>query len=198
MLSHALLEADAEGLRITTTDTQTLVSVRIAAEVAEHGKVCANADFLGAAMLGGGSIELVEESGYLQVKRKPRSRVRVATLPPDAWPQPENMQWKSAGLDKAEFARAVSAVHYAAGRNDVRAYCNAICVGKDLVVSADGHRMALIDVHFDGKDLLIPIETATVLRRALSNGGDIELGGVNINEPSTLAVVTDAGRVSVT
>ncbi|HPG94804.1 MAG TPA: DNA polymerase III subunit beta [Dokdonella sp.] len=198
VLACAFIEADADGLRITTTDLQTLVSVRIKAEVAEHGKVCADADLMAAAMLGGGQVELVEDSGYLQVKRAPRSRVRVATLPPDTWPKPENMQWKAAGLDKAEFSRAVNAVYYAAGRNDVRAFCNAICVGKDLVVGADGHRMALFDARFDGKDLLIPIETAAVLRRALSNGGDIELGGVNINKPSTLAIATDAERVEIT
>lgn len=197
VLACALLEADAEGLRITTTDLQVLVAIRIGADVAEHGKTCARADLLAAAMTGGGNVELVEESGHLVVKRKPRSRVRVETLPPDQWPAPDNLQWQSAGLDTKEFARAVNTVAYAAARNDVRPFCNAICVSKDLVAATNGHRMAVVDAHFAGTEFMVPIEAATFLRRALAEGGDIELGGAHIKEPSTLAVVTDRERVEI-
>lgn len=197
VLGHALVEADAEGLRITTTDLQTLVATRVDATAESFGSVCARADLLAAAMVGGGVVELAEETGHLLVKRKPRSRVRIETLPADNWPIPLAMKWKPAGLDTKEFTRAVNAVAYAAARNDVRYYLNGICVGTDMVVCSDGRRMALADVRYGGQSFIVPIEAAQALRRALAEGGDIELGGVYEKEHTTLAIANDRERVEI-
>lgn len=197
VLGCALIEADAEGLRITTTDLQVLVAIRIGADVAQHGATCARADLLAAAMTGGGSVELVEESGHLVVKRKPRGRVRVETLPPDQWPQADSRKWKPSGLSATTLRQAVDNVAYAARRGDVRPYCAAICVTRDAVVGCDGHRLALFDASFDGPDFLIPIEAVAPLRRALAEGGELHLGGADPKYPAAIAVVTDTARTEI-
>lgn len=199
ILAHALIEADDAGLRITTTDLQVLTATHIGATVVERGALCARVDLLSAALMGGGQVELVEEDFHLVVKRSPRSRMRVPTLPAADWPQPDGMTWCSAGIEADRFARAVNAVAYAANRADARPFCRAVMVANDFVAATDGHRLAIVDGEFgNNPNLLIPIEAVPHLQRALAEGGQIELGRAKTGQVSTLAVSTDSQRTQIT
>lgn len=199
ILAHALIEADDGGVRITTTDLQVLTATRIGATVVERGALCARVDLLSAALTGGGQVELVEEDFHLVVKRSPRSRMRVPTLPAADWPQPDGMAWCSAGIEAESFARAVNAVAYAANRTNARAFCRSVMVTRDYVAATDGHRLAIVDGEFgNNPNLLIPIEAVSHLQRALADGGQAELGGARPGQVSTLAVSTDSQRTQIT
>ena len=196
-LAHARIEADAEGLRITTTDLRTCIATRTKAEVSEPGALLAKADLLSAACIGHGAVELIEEAGVLVVKRGARSRVRVDTLPVGQWPANDRLNWSPAGLQGAELAKAIHAVAYAAARMDIRPFCNSVCIGKGFAAASDGHRLAMFAIDYSGPNLMIPVEAAITLARALADGGDVEIGEPGNKEPSCLAAVTDLERIEV-
>lgn len=198
ILAHALIEADAEGLRITTTDLQTLIATRVGAIVTEHGAVCAQVDLLAGACIGGGSVELIEDKpGVMVVKRGKRSRCQVPTLPPGEWPVSDKIVWTDAGVDSVVLGRAIAAVLYATDRNDIRPYCSGVCLTKTAAYGANGHRMAAYSLDYAGPDLVIPTAAAGALARMLSDGGAVELGTVGTNPIMAIACTTDLERIEV-
>lgn len=199
ILQHVLIRTCEDGLFVQSTDLEQRVSAVIPATIESHGAVCPHGAKLRAAMTSGGEIRLEQdEVGHsLTVRRGARSRLRVDTLPADSWPVAENMTWTDAAFTGEQLAKAIDAVAYASAKDDVRPYCNAVCIGPRLIFATNGNRCAMLDFHHDGRDTLIPIRAVPAMRKHLVDGARVQFGGHGKALPVSMAVDKGGNRIEV-
>lgn len=198
-LQHALVESVDEGLRITTTDIETIVRTVIPAEVKTGGAICAHAGLLKAATASGAELALEAEdrAESIIVKRGPRARVKVPALPVDVWPVFDTFEWKPAAVAWQDLATAIDVCEYAASRKDIRPFCTAVCISRDYIACTDGGaRVAFMAVAYDGRDMMIPIRSAGLVRKYLGPGCELEVGFVG-GEPFQVRVKSGTDVVQV-
>jgi DNA polymerase III sliding clamp (beta) subunit (PCNA family) len=191
ILGFALIEAAGEAIDVTTYCVSMRARTRIAATVPEPGVVCADANTLRAAALGGGEIEL--RDGLV---KRAKSRLKVATLSAQEWPAPDAIAWSSANIDVEKFRDALDAVSFACRRQDIRPHCRCVILAEGMCVATDGFRMSLADIEYAGPSMLIPIESVPHLRRRLAPGAIVEIGRAG-SVPAFIAAGTAEDRIEV-
>ena len=186
VLSHFLLDARADGSRITATDIETAIREPLEAEVATEGVLCIPARKLFEIVKElEGEVSLdSEDAQWLQVSSG-KSSFRLACLAPEefpSWPQMEEAVELKLKPDILESL--VERTIYSAGESDTRYTLNGLLFhieGKRLiVVGTDGHRLALMESELEAAapeelKVIVPRKTASEVRKFLSTEEDVSV-----------------------
>jgi DNA polymerase-3 subunit beta len=156
VLANILLEAEGDAVRLSGTDLDTAVSVRIPAEVAEPGAITAPAKKLQEiARELPGSVEISTQGDAITIASG-RSRFRLNGLPRDEFPAFPKVAfeetWRLTGRD---LARLISHVSFAASTEETRPILNGVLwqLGEQemRMVATNGHRLAKMTLPIDGE-----------------------------------------------
>ncbi|MBE9538502.1 MAG: hypothetical protein IMF06_05425 [Proteobacteria bacterium] len=177
-MEHALLVADNNTLRITTTDLEKWWTVELDASVSEPGEATGKVALLRAALNGlDGSVDLLLADNRLSLKCG-RRRFNIPTLQVDGFTRLPDGETQPVTTEPAKLREAIKRVAYAMGKNDVRPMLNGLLLDTNYCVAADGHRMAIcpapIDVP-DTKEIIIPRDTVAYVLQLLGDAATVRL-----------------------
>lgn len=152
ILSHVLLTLDAGGtLHLTTTDTESQISVRVALTdtASDRWECCIPARKLFdiVRLLPDGSDVKLEPTDCRVRITSGRSRYHISTLPAEQFPAFDAGDLtRTLTIESALLLKALESVAPAQGITDVRYYLNGTLIrsedGELTVVASDGHRIA--------------------------------------------------------
>ncbi|HEX2092895.1 MAG TPA: DNA polymerase III subunit beta [Longimicrobiaceae bacterium] len=172
VLSNILLEAEDGAVRVSGTDLDTAVSVRIPAEVAEPGAITAPAKKLQEiARELPGSVEVSTQGDTITIASG-RSRFRLNGLPRDEFPTFPRVAfeetWRLTGQD---LGRLIAHVSFAASTEETRPILNGVLwqLGERemRMVATNGHRLAKMTLPIEG-DARAPAGDLIVHPKALA------------------------------
>lgn len=167
ILGHLLIEADADGIRVTATDLGILATARAVASVDAAGSICVDAKLFGdIARKSGGDLSISLEGDKLTLKSG-RSRFALSTR--DAVDFPLFGKDSYAVEITTDLLSLIKSVSFAAGSNDAREMLNGVFLhnsnGKLVAVATDGHRLARVigdeAPAFEG--VIIPTKAAGII-----------------------------------
>jgi len=156
VLSNILIEAEEGAVRMSGTDLDTSVSVRVPAEVAEPGAITAPAKKLqeiARELPGATEVSTQGDSIFIN---SGRSRFKLNGLPRDEFPAFPRVDftesWRVTG---AELQRLITHVSFAASTEETRPILNGVLWqlrdGEMRMVATNGHRLA---------KMTLPVEAA--------------------------------------
>ena len=193
ILSHLLLEAGSDGLRISASNLDQTVTVLVAAGVEGVARLCVPAAALtafAASSLAGAEIEItLDPTRQRATARHGASRWQAPGLPAEDFPLPTNMPKAARSLAPPPLlAGAITRASYAVSREATRYYLNGVNLhhvpgtgdrGATLdVVATDGHRLVRVRLPLDevqdktlaGLNAIVPRQTLGALATLLSKG----------------------------
>jgi DNA polymerase III subunit beta len=147
VLSNILIEAEDGGVRMSGTDLDTAVSVRVAADVSEPGAITAPAKKLQEiARELPGAVDFSTQGDAIQITSG-RTRYRLNGLPRDEFPAFPRVDfaenWRVTGQD---LQRLITHVSFAASTEETRPILNGVlwqlADGEMRMVATNGHRLA--------------------------------------------------------
>lgn len=186
VLSNILVEATADGLRLSGTDLDIAVSTQISAEVDQTGAVTLPAKKL---------VEIVRElpnaairvtsAGEQRIQLEcGRARFKLLGIPQDEFPNfpPVDFEgaWKS---NSADLQKLIHHVSFAASTEESRPILNGVLweLRKDRMqmVATNGHRLAQMSVPVGGAaedaDFIVPPKALEQIRRLFGPSDEIEI-----------------------
>ncbi|MBY3263842.1 DNA polymerase III subunit beta [Rhizobium laguerreae] len=157
ILSNVLLEADADGLRVTGTDLDIIATDRAVANTEEAGSICVDAKLLAdISKKAGGDISISLEADRLVVKSG-RSRFALPTLAAADFPTLDGGKF-DATFD-IDLAALLAPVSFAMSTEETRYYLNGVFIhlqedGDQFIraASTDGHRLSRHQMAYTGED----------------------------------------------
>jgi DNA polymerase-3 subunit beta len=156
VLSNILIEAEEGAVRMSGTDLDTAVSVRVPAEVVEAGAITAPAKKLQEiARELPGAVEVSTQGDSISISSA-RTRFKLNGLPRDEFPAFPKVDfaesWRVTG---AELQRLITHVSFAASTEETRPILNGVLwqlrEGEMRMVATNGHRLA---------KMTLPVEAA--------------------------------------
>jgi len=187
ILTNALLEADEEGLWITTTDLEVGIRCRVEARVEKTGSTTLPARKLVSIIR-----ELPSSEIILEVASKNAASIRCGAsffkifgLPKEEFPAfPAFEEPKSLKIRQSELKDGLRKTSYAISSDEARYVLNGILFSlkdnKLMLVATDGRRLALFDSDLEfpeshERDFILPTKAVTELQRLLSEDGEVEI-----------------------
>lgn len=171
VLSNILIEAEDGAVRMSGTDLDTSVQVRVPADVAEAGAITAPAKKLQEiARELPGTTELFTQGDSILISSG-RSRFKLNGLPRDEFPAFPRVEfadsWRVTGT---ELQRLITHVSFAASTEETRPILNGVLwqlhEGEMRMVATNGHRLAKMTLPVDGA-AQVPAADLIVHPRAL-------------------------------
>jgi DNA polymerase-3 subunit beta len=186
VLSNILVEAHADGLRLSGTDLDIAVSTTIAASVEEEGAITLPARKL---------VEIVREmpSAAINISSAGeqrvtiecgRSKFKLLGLPREEFPAFPSVSfddsWKCSAQD---LQKLIGHVAFAASTEESRPILNGVLwelrPERMRMVATNGHRLARMDVPVEGgaeeADLIVPPKALEQIRRGFDSDQEIEI-----------------------
>lgn len=156
ILAHVAIDFDGVSMTITANDGARTYAETIPAE-GEPGQCTIEAAKLAKAVSGmkSGDVELTPE----QIKQG-RSRLKLVSLPYNNFPQPDYGQTEEVGITGEQLADAIAIIGHAMPVKDFRPMLNGIHLTEGYAVATDGHRMAFVEIPYQGPDIIIPADSA--------------------------------------
>ena len=157
VLSNILIEAEDGAVRMSGTDLDTAVSVRVAADVAEEGAITAPARKLQEiARELPGAVDFSTQGDAIQIASG-RTRYRLNGLPRDEFPAAPKVDfgesWEVTGQD---LQRLITHVSFAASTEETRPILNGVLwqlgEGEMRMVATNGHRLAKMTLPAESGD----------------------------------------------
>jgi DNA polymerase-3 subunit beta len=187
ILTNALLEADEEGLWITTTDLEVGIRCRVEARIEKTGSTTLPARKLVSIIR-----ELPSSEIILEVDSKNAASIRCGAsffkifgLPKEEFPAfPAFEEPKSLKIRQSELKDGLRKTSYAISSDEARYVLNGILFSlkdnKLMLVATDGRRLALFDSDLEfpeshERDFILPTKAVTELQRLLSEDGEVEI-----------------------
>ncbi len=171
VLANLLIEAEEGSVRLSGTDLDTAVSVRISAEVAEPGAITAPAKKLQEiARELPGAVEISTQGDTITITSG-RSRFRLNGLPRDEFPAFPKVAFEERwSLTGQELQQLIQHVSFAASTEETRPILNGVLwqLGERemRMVATNGHRLAKMTVPMEGEH--VPAGDLIVHPKALS------------------------------
>lgn len=190
VLSHTLLHARPDGLRMTATDTEVAFIGDLPANVETPGEVAVDANNLFQVVrnLSDPTVHLKIGGGNrLEVRCGP-SFFRLPGLPAEEYPAlPAFDARGSSSMRSSDIRRLVDQVNFSVATDDARYGLNGAHLedqgeGRLRMVATDGHRLSAADAPYSGElamtpRMLVPRKALGVLRRLLDGPDeDVEIG----------------------
>ncbi len=189
ILSHILLEAKKQEIRLTTTDLEIGVTVRVEGEVGEEGAITVPAKKFSEIIKElptQGNISITIKKGQAINIEAGKSYFRLMGLLKDDFPQlPEFPAGKGVDLVKIPqktLKNMIQLTAFAMSHDESRYVLNGLLFSfkdKNLkLVATDGRRLALIEREIPEmgnlkKDVIVPMKTVQELNRNLTEEGDV-------------------------
>lgn len=192
ILSHILIESKKEGIRLTATDLEIGVSIKIDGEVLEEGAITVPAKKLSEIIK-----ELPQQNKInISVKKSNsitieagKSYFRLMGLAKEDFPQIPEFPAQTKGSDTAKIPQKllknmIQLTSFAMSHDETRYVLNGLLFNfKDKtlkLVATDGRRLAVIEKEIPGlgsfkKDIIVPTKTIQELNRNLTEEGDVLL-----------------------
>jgi len=162
ILSNVLIEADKDGISLTTTNLDLGIRCKIKAEVKEGGSVTLPVKRLATIVRELPNVDVsFDSTANHQVKiASGGSNFRIMGIGAEEFPKlPDSGDDKSYSLDQGELATMLGNVAYAQSTDETRYILNGVYFnfkeGKLTLVATDGRRLALV-----GKELTVPAANA--------------------------------------
>jgi len=162
ILSNVLIEADKDGISLTTTNLDLGIRCKIKAEVKEGGSVTLPVKRLATIVRELPNVDVsFDSTANHQVKiASGGSNFRIMGIGAEEFPKlPDSGDDKSYNLDQGELATMLGNVAYAQSTDETRYILNGVYFnfkdGKLSLVATDGRRLALV-----GKELTVPAASA--------------------------------------
>jgi DNA polymerase-3 subunit beta len=156
VLSNLLIETEEDGVRLSGTDLDTSVSVRVPAEVAEPGAITAPARKLQeiARELPPAPVSVATQGDAISITSG-RSRFRLNGLPKDEFPAFPTVEFgQSWRLSGKELTQLIGHVSFAVSTEETRPILNGVLwelpEGEMRMVATNGHRLAKMTLSRDG------------------------------------------------
>lgn len=188
VLSNVLLEATADGLRLSGTDLDIAVSTTVPASVDQEGAITLPAKKLSDIVreLPSAAIRLTSSGEQRATIECGRSRFRLLGLPREEFPAFPAVKFDAAWRSKAgDVQKLVSHVAFAASTEESRPILNGVLwelrPERMRMVATNGHRLARMDVPVTagiGKgqaDLIIPPKALDQIRRLFGDQDELEI-----------------------
>lgn len=187
ILSNVLIEAEKDGISLTTTNLDLGIRCKIKAEIKEGGSVTLPVKRLATIVRELPNVDVsFDSTANHQVKiASGGSNFRIMGLGAEEFPKlPDSGDDKSYTLDQGELATMLGNVAYAQSTDETRYILNGVYFnfkdGKLSLVATDGRRLALV-----GKDLpvpaasagaiILPAKTVAELLRLLGKGEKVKI-----------------------
>ncbi|MDF1815386.1 MAG: DNA polymerase III subunit beta [Verrucomicrobiales bacterium] len=187
ILSNVLIQADDEGLKLSTTNLDVAMAVRVPASVEEHGKTTLPARRLGTIVreLAGTEVQIsVDESNTASVKSGP-SFFKILGLSETEFPKiGEFEEAREFTVDQRMLKDALRKTAYAISTDETRYVLNGVNFvigdGNLTLVATDGRRLAMVEQNLelpDGNDtaVIIPTKAVMELQRLLTDEGEMKV-----------------------
>jgi len=176
ILGGVLIEADADGVSLSTFDYEVSARTRIAAEVAEPGRALVSGRLLAdiASRLPAAPVDVTMDEGRISV-RCGTGRFTLLSMPIEEYPSLPEVS-ETGGLVPGDvFAEAIGQVAVAASKDDVTPVITTVQleVSETAVslVATDRYRVAIRDIPWDADGSGIESATALVPARTLMELG---------------------------
>ncbi len=184
VLSHVLVDASGDGVRLAATDLDVSLRSKLSAEVQKEGGIVVPAKKFHEIVRACSGDELrlkVEEGNSLEL-RAGRSRFRIHGLSVEDFPKLPEIDGEALTFPFATLKGMVGKVLFAVSTEDSRFQLNGALLklkdGSMELVATDGHRLALVENQIEGsveaEGILIPRKALQELLR-LDVDGDVEL-----------------------
>lgn len=208
ILSGVLLEADGEGVTLSSFDYEVSSRTRIAAEVVEPGRVLVSGRLLSdiASRLPNAPVT-IETDGSRVLVSSGSAKFTLLSMPVEEYPTlPEPGQ--RSGLVKAdEFSTAIAQVAVAASRDDVTPVITGVQLeitdNEISLVATDRYRVAVRNIQWDqgasslgGTTALVPAKTLQEIGRTFSSAGEISIAITSTDERELVAFQADQKTVT--
>ncbi|HSU16045.1 DNA polymerase III subunit beta [Longimicrobium sp.] len=186
VLSNILIEAEDGAVRMSGTDLDTAVSVRVPAEVAEPGAITAPAKKLQEiARELPGATELSTQGDSILISSG-RTRFKLNGLPRDEFPAFPKVDfggsWRVTG---AELQRLITHVSFAASTEETRPILNGVLWqlqdGEMRMVATNGHRLAKMTLPVEAgaeapaADLIVHPRALQQVQRLFAGDAQVEV-----------------------
>ena len=187
ILSNVLIEADDRGLKLSTTNLDVAISVRIPCTVEEAGKTTLPARRLGSIVreLPGTEVKIsVDDANTASVESGP-SFFKILGLSESEFPAiGEFEDARELTLDQRVLRDALRKTAYAISTDETRYVLNGVNFvlgeGRFTLVATDGRRLAMVEQDLDvpGEDetaVIIPTKAVMELQRLLQDEGEMKV-----------------------
>jgi len=181
------LQADKEGLHLTTTDLDVAIKTKIEAEVAKVGATTLPARKLFTILK-----EVVVNDIEMEVDDKNAAAIRSGTsffkvmgLPDEEFPRfPQVPEGKELKLSQSTLRQLLRQTSYAASADETRYVLNGVFMSfkaeKLTVVATDGRRLALAEAEVEipkgaETEFIIPTKAVVELERLLADSGELSI-----------------------
>ena len=187
ILSNVLIEAEADGLRLTTTDLDVGVSGRIEAEVDTTGSTTLPARRLATIIRELPAEEVAVEVNASNVATivSGASRFKILGLADEEFPAlPDLAGAREFTIEQATLKDSLKKTSYAISTDETRYVLNGIYFTfKDntlTMVATDGRRLAMVDHELEFPesnevDIIVPTKAVNELQRLLGNEGEVKM-----------------------
>lgn len=184
ILSHVLIQADDNGIVLTSSDLEVELRSKTAVAVEETGSITVSARKLldiCRTLPDNSEIKLTATDNKLTASSG-RSRFSLATLPPNDFPVVEEIGAEDKiTISQAQLKRLLERTHFSMAQQDVRYYLNGLLVelrnDEIRTVGTDGHRLAFAKESIETgssqlKQVIVPRKGVNELQRLLNDTDD--------------------------
>jgi DNA polymerase III subunit beta len=201
ILENFLFKAEKDGfLKISATNLETGINLKLAAKVIKTGEICVPARVLTefVSSLPSGKIELLQTDNKLEVKTDKFSSEFLGISTSEYPAMPEKTKSKEIVFEKDSLLKAIAQVCFSASADDSRPILTGVLFtvrdNKLLLVSTDGYRLSLKTLTKapfleTEEGLVIPAKTLLDLSKVIDLE-DEENISLNINKKSNQLVFT--------
>ena len=209
ILSGVLIEADADGLTLSSFDYEVSAQTSIAAEVDEPGTILVSGRLLAdiASRLPNAPVSFATEEGRITVSCG-SAHFTLLSMPVEEYPTLPEVSTQSGFLPAELFANAVSQVAVAASRDDVTPVITGVQLqiteNSISLVATDRYRVAVREIDWDpGTNqaqepitALVPARTLQEVGKTFGHSGTISVAITNTDDRELIAFTADKKTVT--
>ncbi|MDO5677211.1 MAG: DNA polymerase III subunit beta [Propionibacteriaceae bacterium] len=186
ILAGMLLEADADGLTLSSFDSTTSAKVTLPAQVSDEGQVLVSGRLLSdiARSLPNKPVDLNADHTTVELTCG-SARFTLQTLPVDEYPTLPDMPTQTGTVDASVFEKAVGQVFVAAGRDELLNVFTGVKVeidGENLsLLATDRYRMALKELTWNPAspglegNVLVPGKVLADTAKSMTSGETVTI-----------------------
>jgi DNA polymerase III subunit beta len=187
ILSHILIEADSQTLKLTTTDLDIGISYTQPIKTIETGQttVPAKRFYDIVKELPQGDIKITTKKNNTMLIESKNAIFKILTIPHDEFPAPPKiLQKEELILGQGILKDMLQKTTFAMSREETRYVLNGVCLEVEPkhihLIATDGRRLALIKHKCDTNikehtTLIIPTKTTQELLKILKEEGDVKI-----------------------
>jgi DNA polymerase-3 subunit beta len=208
ILSGVLIEAEGDGLVLSSFDYEVSARTEINATVDEPGRVLVSGRLLAdiASRLPNAPVAFATEDGRITVTCG-AARFTLLSMPVEEYPTLPQISDRAGILQSEDFSAAIAQVAVAASRDDVTPVITGVQLevseNSISLVATDRYRVAVREIPWDSGDsgvetatALVPARTLTEIGKTFGHSGTISVAITNSDDRELIAFQADRKTVT--